>query len=332
MLDALTCVYVPLCSLLAGCLALGEEKSLGLSAPQLTLPVSYRLLWFAKLGVSAGTAIALNLALPLILFWSTNAILHTGFTELTNPRDNGLWSLAAISAILFFLSYWSITFVSNTVRGVILALVGLAGVFASAALGAWLGDHFRGVQTGVFTALMCHFQLPPDLMVERAFDWARFPVYGLAILIIVLLLRQSLSQFRRSQQHGRALLSCSLTLGVVLCLAVFWSVDVFSSINRLPGSAPVQELRRAITVLGLNDLGQSEHKPRMVLAAQLDGRISPQTKAWVKNALITYNQAGVVVAVGPSGKLVPTYQATVLFPNGRQFSLDCGDIHNERNW
>src|SRR6185369_5414993 len=71
LFDVITSLYVPVCSLLAGCISLGEEKALGLTSAQLALPFSPVLQWFLKLAVSVGSAAVLSLGLPIMLFWVT---------------------------------------------------------------------------------------------------------------------------------------------------------------------------------------------------------------------------------------------------------------------
>src|SRR5439155_6164806 len=61
VLTVLAVFYAPLIALLAGCVSLGEEKALGLTAWHLTLPVSAWKQWLAKLGVSSAIWLALGL-------------------------------------------------------------------------------------------------------------------------------------------------------------------------------------------------------------------------------------------------------------------------------
>jgi len=66
-LNALTGIQITLTVVLTGCVAFGEEKSLGLAAWHLTLPISARRQWLVKLGVSAGVLVVTGFVLPLLL-------------------------------------------------------------------------------------------------------------------------------------------------------------------------------------------------------------------------------------------------------------------------
>lgn len=145
LFDVLTCLYAPVSSLLAGCISLGEEKAMGLTASQLALPFSTWLQWLLKLAVCAGTAAILGLGLPIMLFWVTGAFANLHSSGLMNPSDNGILALACISALMFLLGYWAISLTANTVRAALVAIAGMIILPALAALGAYCGGLLVGV-------------------------------------------------------------------------------------------------------------------------------------------------------------------------------------------
>lgn len=318
LFDVLTCVYAPLSSLLAGCVSLGEEKVLGLTAQELTLPFSPRLQWLLKLVVCAATAAVLSLGLPLLLFWTTGALVDVRDSGLMNPKDNGVLVLGCISALVFLLGYWAISLTGNTVHAALVAVGGLVVGGAFVTLGSRGAMSHTPLESGLLTSIMVHFQLPPDVLRERATRLGRTLCYAMAGGIILLLLRQSLVEFRRSEERRRKLFQYSLTLAGLILLLSFWSVDTVSSIGKLSNSWPVEDLRMALNPIVSKDQ-MGGQKVRVVSAQELKGRISEQTELWLRNASISYRPVGVNML--KSGKLEIAYEVSVVFPNGRSFSF-----------
>jgi ABC-type transport system involved in multi-copper enzyme maturation permease subunit len=319
LFDVLTCLYAPASSLLAGSVSFGEEKALGLAAAQLTLPLSPRRQWFVKLGTCLGTATILSLGLPLGLFWATGALIDFGASGLMNPNDNGMLALVCIEAIAFLLGYWAISLTSNTVRAALVAVVGLVLLGAFIGLGTWSGMRSSGLEIGLLTSIMCHFQLPPDALQQQAGKVARTLGYAAAGAIILIMFGQSLVQFRRTEEHERKLFAYSLTLAGLIFALSFWAADITSSIGQMQYSRPIQELR-----IALSFLVSREHKPseqiRLVPTSELAGRVSEGTTLWLRNAAISYNS----VPARNFKDADTIYQVCVSFPNGRSFYFLCG--------
>lgn len=161
--------YIPLIALLAGCVSLGEEKTLGLTAWYLTLPISIRQQWTVKLAVGCATWLLLGLALPFCLS-------HVGFAiglRTLNELDFGNWlGFALFGTGIFALSFWAMTLFDNAVRAVVASLAILIAICCSALLAFWTGVGLKDPQRLGAPAL-------------------------LGVLTVILALVQSLLRFRR---------------------------------------------------------------------------------------------------------------------------------------
>jgi hypothetical protein len=320
LFDIVTCLYAHVSCLLAGCISLGEEKELGLTAPQLVLPYSLRLQWLIKLTVSGATALTLCIGLPWFLFWATRPIVDLSENGLVNPNDRGMEALSCISALTFLLGYWAISLTASTVRAALVAIFALVGLCVCVALGVWCGSQSSGLQTPLLISLMCQLQLPPDILQAHATGAAQFLGYVAVGGIILLSLRQSLIQFRRSEQQGHRLFNYSITLAGLVTGLSFWSVDLGSSLSQIPNLYPIVELKGALHSLARRDLQQSEQPARVVSPQELETRLSEQTKIWLRNAVVSYS----FLRPDRFKNGDRTYQATVVFPDGRSFSFTGG--------
>ncbi|HLH52333.1 MAG TPA: hypothetical protein VKY92_01760 [Verrucomicrobiae bacterium] len=204
LFDVVTCLFAPVSALLAGCISLGEERSLNLSLSQMALPFSAPAQWLLKLLVSLGTAAVLSLGLPILLFAITGGILELHGSGLMNPKDEGILGLGLVSALMFLLGFWASTLSGNTVRAAIVAIVGVITLPALALLGIYWGTLFLKAE-GIGSQ---NEQIKAGLWITAAGA-------------LILMLSQSLIQFRRWQGGRSQLLSYSLLLaGVVLFVAV----------------------------------------------------------------------------------------------------------------
>ena len=133
----LAVTHVVLSVLLAGCVPLGEEKSLGLAAWHLTLPASARRQWAVKLLVGAGTAISLGLALPLA--WSGIALLKGKVGLLTIPTE-AMGVPAVMLTILFVLGFWSAAMLGSAVRAALATVMAVIGLGICVSLALWISE------------------------------------------------------------------------------------------------------------------------------------------------------------------------------------------------
>jgi ABC-type transport system involved in multi-copper enzyme maturation permease subunit len=323
VLDVLACLFVPMASLLGGCISLGEEKALGVTTAQLTLPFSRSGQWFLKLLASAATAATLGFGLLLLLSWTTEKLIDVRSSGLMNPRDNGLLVLANISAVCFLLGYWAISLTPNTVRAALVAVAALVVFGCCVVLGAWCGNQSERLYCELFTAIMCHFQLPPDYFAIQLDRTAKSILIAVQVLIVLILLGQSLKQFRRAAAPGNKLFKYGLILAIVIfTISACWD-GIGRSVYDLRNARPVTDLAIAVRALAENEPGPSLNSDHNISPQELEGRISEQTKTWLRNAEISYRRS-VQVVTGirrGSNEIRTSYQIDVRFPKGRAYSF-----------
>jgi len=327
--DVMTCIYAPLTSLLAGCVPLGEERVLGLTTSQLSLPFSPWRQWLVKLAVGLGTAAVLCLGLPAVCFLATSQLFDLS-NGLMNPHDNAKLALGAFWGLTFLLAYWAISMVANAVRAALVAVGGLVAFGACVALGAWFGQLTNGWQTGRLSAIMCHLQITPYALQEKASHMAGIICWGMTLVIILLCLWQSLAEFQKTRQTPYRPFARALLLGTLVVALVFWSVDFSEAVNRLPESNPIQELRRGLNALAAQDAQNDNGREHLVPAQELEGSVllSEVTRTWLSHASVSYRYTREWSAKkGETGHL---YGAFVTFPNGEGFSFNGGYILDPR--
>lgn len=320
ILNGLTVVHVTIVVLLAGCVSLGEEKSLGLAAWHLTLPVSVRRQWIAKLAVSATMLVIVGVLLPWLLSWMISFKTSVGFAYLVADRDRiGLFSTLFVMAVVFILSFWSASHVENTVHAALAALLVGVAIIPTVMFALSLSADFGGLQTGLFSRLIAHLQLPPDFFLRFA-GWVALGSYFVFLAIVMMLLAQSLARFRRARQQGCAMFKSAIVLLTLVFAGTFWWADLAKSLQRQVGPF-TQSLIKALVALPQANTKLISGQPWVVSGQELEqtGMLSETAKVWLRKAQITYtppvrpNQSSETQA-----RLSPT--VTIHFPNGRDFS------------
>jgi hypothetical protein len=205
LLDIITCLYAPISSLLAGCISLGEEKGIGMTASQLALPFPPRLQWLLKLAVGASTAAILGLGLPLMLFLVTGTVLDLRGSGLWSPNDSGMLALAYISAFMWLLGFWAASLTASTVRAALVAVAGVIGFPSLAALGAYCGS-LLVTETG-----------------PHGSELTEWVMKSTAAVAVVVMLAQSLNKFRKSEERRSNLFFYSFFLGSLIVFVAFWA-------------------------------------------------------------------------------------------------------------
>jgi hypothetical protein len=319
LFDILTCLYAPIISLLAACVPLGEEKQLGVTASQLTLPFSAMGQWLLKLVVGATTAAVLSLGLPLLLFGITGLFLDLSSSDLMNLEGKGLEVLTCFSGVGFLLGYWAISLMPGTIQAALVAVVGLIVLGICIFLGTWYGSN--SARLGFWTFVMCHFQLPPGFLSSQVENMRTLLFWSTPAPVIFLLLGQSFAQFRRAHAPTRKLMQYSVTLAALVCLVTYEVVQSMSSIEQLPHSEPVMELQRAIRSIAQAKVDGNSKESHSVTAQDLDGRVSEQTKTWLRNAAISYSAQQVVVRGFAGVQFRIVYQTVIIFQGGLHYSL-----------
>ena len=220
----LTVAHMVLTVLLAGCVSLGEEKSLGVAAWHLTLPISARRQWLVKLLVSAITAIVIGLALPLA--WSGIALVRAKVGVLTMGASATVMSVGSLM-ILFVFSFWSAAMFGSAVRAAIGTVVSMIGVSFCIGLAVWVSDRFLG---GLVIAILYRCQLPRGFL--DAFYAVMDGSVALAVIAVPLTaLVQSFTHFRRVQVRSIVIFKSSLVLALVAFASALWCADLIKLMN-----------------------------------------------------------------------------------------------------
>jgi hypothetical protein len=198
--------YLPLMSMLAGCISLGEEKNLGINAWQLSLPISARRQWTIKLLVSLSAWLILGVLLPFGL-----ASLGAAVSKLQFYKEMELQSWLGLSLFMtcvFAFSFWAMTLFSDTVRAVIGGIAIVVALCSAAALAYWI----------MIACILPYTFLQTILVYDT--DWQ-----GASVLIVVgattvlLGLLQSFIQFRQLQTSPRVIFNHSFGLVLFIFLA-----------------------------------------------------------------------------------------------------------------
>ena len=321
-LNFLTGSYIPLVLLLAGCVSLGDEKTLGLTAWQLTLPISARRQWLVKLGVAAGGGVALGLVLPYLLAWLTAAKANVGLFAVISKANSDWASLLLVSALVLAMSFWAGSLVVNAVRAALVSVIGLVALLVCGRVGPWCGGNLGGLETPLLTSVVAHFQLSPYFFKDlpSRLPLASVLVYLFFVALILAALVQSLAQFRRAQTPTSVIFRYSLVLAAMTFLSAFWFADFEVSAFEQRNSRLVRELQEALHSLPAERAVLSSQKSQSLTPQELaqTGKLSKAATRWLKGTSITLKP----VPKG-RGKLAPLQFCLVelTFPKGIQFPL-----------
>lgn len=309
----LLAVYVPLVTLLAGTISIGEETTHGTREWHLTLPVSTRVQWIVKLCVTLVVGLALAIGLPWALGTLAAAARPIEGDNVPVALIHPIFILFVTGALV--LSFWAATLAGHTVRAVVLTGLTLLGLSLVASFGSRWGFSW-GIGTGLMTDLMVRLQLPPDYFYQPVFvTWA-----PAAILVIMsaAALWQSLSAFRRAHTDTRTTARYTLTL-LAIALVVAASPSNFMEASRRQFSAgPMLELRAGLQALSTPERVGPASGPRQVTLAELERvtRLSASTRQWLANTEISIE----FWAVQPQKKRA-AYRATLQFPGHRKYAF-----------
>jgi hypothetical protein len=304
----------PLVLILAGSVSLGEEKALGVTTWQLSLPAPALRFWVVKLCVASVTGLVLGLFVPIAL----SSLQWPDFVGASIQIDwfgTLQWVLVAWLPVL--LGFWAACLLANTIRAVLAAVIALAVGGGCVVLGSWGGSGGQEWQTGLLTDLMTRFQMSPDKMGQLVGKGFMCAFVLAEVFLVALLLRQSFTQFRRLFRERRTVLGYSLGVALLIFSFSFWEADLFASGGRLKASRPQLELES--TLQRTVSRFPAEHMPSQVTTSaamlQTDNSLSEDTKRWLRNSFVT-------IELSSPARAVSAYTATVHFPGGEQYQFD----------
>jgi len=227
-------------AILAGSLSLGEEKTSGTYAWQLTLPVSARRQWFIKLCMALFAGFVGAGLVPLLIagrLMGPEADVHVKMV------------LLAGVVLLTFAAFWCACVVKGTVSAVLWTLPVMITLYFAVEFGKWAGS----VLTGLFFSRFDPFanlkfakavsSMLETLPISRSAFWEYAfnrgylvpMVWGVSVLTLFLAVIQSYRLFRAQlQDSALSLVRNLLPLAVVPLLCSFSLMALFSFVVRAP--------------------------------------------------------------------------------------------------
>lgn len=204
--------------LLVGALAVVEERAWGMAEWHVTLPVSARKQWFAKMAVTFFTSLALGTVLPSLLIWLFRAITLTDSKEFELP--SGFIGLP-FNLLLTAIAVYAASLSTSTIRAIFLAF-GLAAAIAGAvniggAIGANWGWFSRPTYFGVHSVLFGE--------ISEVVEWVILFIQ--VYLVFYLFQRLAFSNFRRRE--------ATASRAGVQVLAVLFLIVMFVAVFSIPG-------------------------------------------------------------------------------------------------
>jgi hypothetical protein len=331
ILNLLTAIYVAVLPLLAGCISLGEEKALGLTAWHLTLPISARRQWLLKLAVSATVAVVLGFVLPFLLAWLTAVKAKVGLFHLMHGSDNGMSLVLSLWGLTFLMSFWAVTLLANTLRAALASVISLLALGLCGGLAVCFSLLIGPLESGLWLLATAYLHLPLDFFLTLAI---KYGVFLVIFSVVITILGQSLAQFRRAQTPGRTIWKYSVVLAAAVFLVAFWLADVANSASGVDASLLQQDLSNALSSLPASESEPASSVSQKVSWKELEqtGKLSVLTTTWLKNASISFAPAKGGLSVSQQ-----TFQATIEFPNGGRsevyfakpsFRKKAGQLHN----
>ncbi len=191
-------------AILAGSLSLGEERTSGTHAWQLTLPVSSLIQWLIKLSVALFAGIVGAGLLPMLiagkLFGSSRVFVdvHLG----------GRWLLVVL--LLTFAAFWCACTLNSTVGAVLWVLPAGGAVFLTGTFGGWVAQKLVDLILSTFDPLAHHI----FAVAIYKFCWFLMLHFSEELILTVLLVPTLLFALPQSYRMFRAHLQNS-TLSLV---------------------------------------------------------------------------------------------------------------------
>ncbi|MGC3959064.1 MAG: hypothetical protein QM813_14310 [Verrucomicrobiota bacterium] len=330
-LNGLTNAHVVLMTILGGCVALGDDKALGTAMWHLTLPVSARRQWFIKLFTAFTTFVGVAIVLPILLAVLTLFKARVGLLAI--PAGEA-WGLFIPCALVFVVSFWSASMVTNTVQAALTCVLAIAVLGAAAAAGIWAAEYFDGLQTYLLLGITAFAQSVPVSIYSIGYGLIGFLVILLAVGYVYVPLRQSLTQLRRGQSSSRVFQKNALVLVSLAFVGTFWFVDLKQSEKSVwnsttyrdgeyygTGPAFITEVTEA-TVLVWRTKPDFENKQSFSISLQeleQTGKLSWLTKIWLRKSHVTVDVDTSLVKQGKrSGQPYHDVKGTIHLPNNKQ--------------
>jgi len=330
ILNVITTIWVVLLAVLAGCVSLGEEKTMGVAEWQLTLPCSARKQWLVKLCTSAVVGLVLGIGLPLALAILASVKSHAGLYFLVAEQAAATSWLFFIWGLVFVLGFWAVTLLGSTIRATLNTIVVLIGLAAVAGVGVTFAKQFGGLEQWLILPLIVYFHLAPDAFGSQFLTILTLVAFFAGPLVVTALW-QSMRQFRRAQVQRWVVWKYSLILLAIGLVMSTWATDLGTSWAKV-GLLLNTSLTNAVKALPAETIDASKPTAaRKITLNELEetGKLAPLTKAWLKGATMELTSEQ---SKGPTSKSTTLVKwITVEFPNGARFRTPPVSVYFKAN-
>jgi len=286
---------------LAGILSLGEERTSGTQAWQMTLPISFGLQWGVKLAVAMVAGVACSVLLPVLVMMAGGILYGSPYLYL---HFQAIHDDLTYLPLLTFACFWCACAASGTIRAVVCAI----GAFAAMPFASWggilLGENLARATGTLKDFVVSSAHLSPFALAGLA-AYGRGERLWLFFPTLLFALFQSYRLFRVQPQGGnRGLVRRLLPVAAVTML---WSFSAYAGMLASQWE-PFEETHRA--------LDRIQHGRTNV---QLSGEelaqsssLSRPTQRWL---------AGSRISVAPDLSHAAGYFATIHLASGAECRL-----------
>jgi hypothetical protein len=288
-------------AILAGTLSLGEERTLGLHAWNMTQPVSVFRQWAIKLVTAVLAGVACTGAVVLM----THLLLGPDFPQqfaAMFPGHLGMFSLT-IFPLLTVVAFWCATGVNGTVRAVFWCLPAAAAVLVAYGFGVSTGMTSNAVEL-VRTVTEAVHPFPFSVGFEtmaRNLMWSEqrsvvVPALWLILWLLPPAALQSYRLFRSEVREGiRPLIRQALVLMGIAFLSGFLQIVPAAADRTMLDNTvgALAELSQGVTAMRIDPTVVSEAGYTVSL-----GTISGRTRAWLATDTLVIRPMGAVARNG----------------------------------
>ena len=290
--NGLTATYMLIATILAGCISLSEERSLGVAAWHLTLPAAPLLQWFIKLAVGLMVCCVAVISLPLLLAWITTIKAQVGLLVYLRQVDD-YGKLFLITGLFYVLSFWAASITGNAVRALLTAVLLSMGLGISASAGQSLAQWLAGAETRLMVEITTGFGWNPYKISTLLSD-AKIIIAPMFIIPVAAII-QSIRGYRKDKPTDGIPIKQILVLVVLTFTSVTWLMDIVRSssesashLHNVLGSA-LRDLRIDPSQLPAYGERQKITVDQLPRAASLD----PTIRSWLgKTPIELYWRAG----------------------------------------
>jgi hypothetical protein len=277
-------LYMMISVLLAGCLSMGDERTLGTQLWHMTLPVSAGLQWLIKLGV----AILATFVGLVFVFTVGQLIFGFPFVDAIDDVAVGHTLLRFLAlSLLSFPAFWCACAVKGTIRAALWAIPASAATLFATRLGIEIAEQSGSMAPMQFIVSKFHLLRPMsqstwDLLQSLAYG--RIGPLGLLVIPIIVALVQSRRFFRREVSENSKSLVRALVWPVGIAFAFSFLLEIprgFAIASFTEGRERLSSVFTQVQQLHL-DLSQTDKTHRRQLTqAEIETVLSPDARLWL---------------------------------------------------